>query len=548
MSRASSLSQPSAPTVRLRAEAQSFLARRGLYLLIGIGVALRLARYAADRSLDLDEALIALNITNRSFAGFFHQLDFNSGAPIAFLEIEKLMVTVFGNNEYALRLFPLLAGIAALLLFPSVASRVVSPAAVPLALALFVILDRLIYYSSAVKQYSSDVAVTLALYALALRFLSGEQRPRCLALLAFAGILAPWLSHPSVFVLAAIATTLGAESLMRRDWRRLRRLALVVSVFAVSGAAIYFAALADLTSLRTSLGGESGAYPSSLAELKSLGGAFRWLLGTESVWVGGIDAGDIVALAALALLLCGAVCLLRSRKTETALLVLPAAFAGAAALLHAYPLVPRTLLFLVPAVVLGVSEGAIGAVRWVRQREAKIVLGAVAATVLVFSALSSMTHAAKPDRAAVHELRPLMAYLASHQRPGDTVYLYFKAQYIFRYYVECDCGGRAIEKAKLDGLWPVVAAEGGPDQWAPALVSKSARFVVGAYRGNGDEIPLADLERLRGRKHVWILVVSMPLEDRSSLRAHLDRIGERRLTLSNGMSNSAATLYLYDLR
>ena len=64
-----------------------------------------------------DEAMIALNIERRSYAELFGTLDFNQAAPLGFLWLEKAAVQLLGPSELALRLWPLLAGIAAL--FPT---------------------------------------------------------------------------------------------------------------------------------------------------------------------------------------------------------------------------------------------------------------------------------------------------------------------------------------------------------------------------------------------------------------------------------------------
>jgi predicted membrane-bound mannosyltransferase len=77
--------------------------------LLFIGIILRIWQYAANRSLWLDEAALALNIVNRSFIGLLLPLDNNQQAPLGFLIIQKAFTIVLGNSEYSLRLFPLLA-------------------------------------------------------------------------------------------------------------------------------------------------------------------------------------------------------------------------------------------------------------------------------------------------------------------------------------------------------------------------------------------------------------------------------------------------------
>ncbi len=59
-----------------------------------VGIVFRLRQYLFGRSLWLDEAMLALNIVNRNFSQMFQPLDFNQGAPIGFLLIEKFFNTL----------------------------------------------------------------------------------------------------------------------------------------------------------------------------------------------------------------------------------------------------------------------------------------------------------------------------------------------------------------------------------------------------------------------------------------------------------------------
>ncbi len=150
--------------------------------------------------------MLALNIVNRNFIGLFKPLDYDQGSPIGFLLVEKTANFFFGRNEYALRLFPLIVGIASIWLFYLILKRTTSRAGLLIALALFVFNPRLIYYSSEVKQYILDVAVTLGLLLLAYRLfdLNSKVQKRDFAWLALAGFLGIWFSQPAVFVLAGI--------------------------------------------------------------------------------------------------------------------------------------------------------------------------------------------------------------------------------------------------------------------------------------------------------------------------------------------------------
>src|ERR1700731_1023069 len=118
------------------------------WTIIVFGALLRLTQFLSNRSLWLDEAKLALNIVNRSFAQLCKPLDYGQGAPIGFLMLERSALHLLGSGEYALRLFPFLAGLISLLLFYQLAKRSVPTGAVPIALGLFATSAPLIYYSS----------------------------------------------------------------------------------------------------------------------------------------------------------------------------------------------------------------------------------------------------------------------------------------------------------------------------------------------------------------------------------------------------------------
>jgi uncharacterized membrane protein len=182
--------------------------------LVAAGAALRLFQYLANRSLWLDEALVAPQVLDRTFGQLLNPASWGA-LPPGYLLLTKAATTAFGSGEYALRFVPLLAGLASLPLFGVVAKRCLGRAGSVLALWFFAFSPYLIYYASEVKPYSSDVAVTLALLLLALRLSEREVTVRGAALWLLAGLAAAGLSLTSAFV------TGGATlALLLRAWRR----------------------------------------------------------------------------------------------------------------------------------------------------------------------------------------------------------------------------------------------------------------------------------------------------------------------------------------
>ncbi|MEO5886734.1 MAG: glycosyltransferase family 39 protein, partial [Anaerolineales bacterium] len=216
-------------------------------LILLAGFLLRLRQYLTGRSLWLDEAMLSLNIVNRNYSELFHPLDYDQGAPIGFMLVEKTFNLILGRNEFSLRLFPLLIGLASLWLFYLLLKRSVYGAGFWVALTLFAFNPRLIYYSSEVKQYIVDVALTITLLLCALPLFQQASR-KAFATLAFVGALALWFSHPSLFVLAGIGLALFISYFQKRDFTALRSIIWMGTLWLADLALLYSLTLSDLRS------------------------------------------------------------------------------------------------------------------------------------------------------------------------------------------------------------------------------------------------------------------------------------------------------------
>ena len=97
------------------------------------GILWRLVRYVMQFPIWGDEAYVALNFLDRDFWQMTHKLDYNQVAPVVFLWIEWLACRWLGPSELSLHLFPLLAGVAGLLLFWRFCRFTLPPAAGSLA-------------------------------------------------------------------------------------------------------------------------------------------------------------------------------------------------------------------------------------------------------------------------------------------------------------------------------------------------------------------------------------------------------------------------------
>jgi len=525
---------------------------------LAIGIILRLRDLLADRSLSQDEAQLALNIINRPFGRLFGQLDFNQAAPEGFLAVQKVVTQALGDSEYALRLFPFVAGTLALVLIFFLARLVVSPLAVPLSVGLFALSEPLIAYTTYNKQYAIDVLMTVVVLLAGFRLNSRPHDRSAGALFAGVGAAAIWLSHASVFVLAGASMAFIVSSLAGRQWRNVLDISVASVVWLASFAIFAITSLEDVEGVQRSLSGTPGAFAGSgptdseglRAGIRTSLGAFRYISGIPRFLErGNDDAGEVIALLVAALCIIGLISI-SARGLEKALaLIAPLGFMLIAWGLGQYPLLGRTQLFLIPIYVLLLGEGLARVAKTPRRPATRA--ATVVGIALVGAALAApaVEHLIRSSR--FHEMKPVLEYIAREERPGDTVYVYYTAQPQLRYYLECGCAGPRFEAAKKAGLWPLRRGPGGPAQWAPAMTSAPPRLLVGQHPDFDATSLGTQFNALRGRPRVWALIPELEESARIDVLNELDRAGKRRATFAVGDVRdfaSAAVVYLYDMR
>jgi hypothetical protein len=511
LSRSDTVAQVSRTGDALDRMVRGLTSRAMLVLLVLLGAVLRIYQYAADRSLWLDEAALAHNIIQRGFGHLAAPLDFAQLAPLGFLWLEKCAVLLLGSSEYALRLLPLLASLAALVRFALVARRIRPDVAAPFALLLFATAPQLIYFASETKQYAFDTAGALAIVLMALEARERGLSGRRAVVFGVAGGLLPWFTQPSVFVLAAAAAYLLFTGPHTGRTRTLTAYVPMLALWTIGAAlaawhGLHSLAPGDAAYLRTFwhpafLPVQSGV-AASLQWISDLArGAFQWHFAPRLPWV------------ALALFVLGAVYFALRVRALLVLVLGPIVFALAASALHLYPVFSRLTLFVAPSLFLTVGAGAALLLAVAGERP---VARAAAFAALGIIALLSLT-TARYLPILREELRPVAQFVALHRKPGDTIYVYYGAAQAFRYYAP---------------------REGIPD----------SAFTVGACARTDWRGYTAQLDSLRGRPRVW-LVLSHPflrggIREDSLFTTYLAHIGHR----VEGVATYGALGALYDLR
>ena len=325
------------------------------FAVMAFAIALRVTQYASNPSLWNDEELLALNIGRRSPLGLLHVLDHDQAAPVLFLQLEWLATRLAGMSEPALRFLPFLAGLALVLLLFLLLRRLTNAVHALLAIVVVAASPWLMQFATEVKPYEGDAAIAALLIWLALRVIDEPDTARWRHLIV-AGVIAPWLSMPAIFVVASIAIALAFSPAVRSNHLSRWRYSTMWPVWLASGAANFFLFLLPATRnaylQRQALWIEPEA---GIAGINNL--IDRW---TNSLVVETFFRSEIVGKSWLAvgavvatLGLVGAIDLARRRGRAVALvIVLPIVMSVAALAAHVYPGQPRLQLWLVPSIVM----------------------------------------------------------------------------------------------------------------------------------------------------------------------------------------------------
>jgi uncharacterized membrane protein len=172
------------------------------FILIFIGVLLRAIQFFYNRSFWGDEAMLALKLLHEPIRDL---IVFSSGqaAPPLFMLLIRAMIGVFGSDDMIFRLIPFFCGILSIPLFYAVALRFLPRNFALFSLGLFSLLDNLIYYSSELKQYNSDVFSSILLLFIYVKY-KEKSSTALYVILVISALVLIWFSHPIIFVCASI--------------------------------------------------------------------------------------------------------------------------------------------------------------------------------------------------------------------------------------------------------------------------------------------------------------------------------------------------------
>ena len=403
---------------------------------IVIGISIRLYVFLYNRPLWDDELCLALNIINKSLTDLLTKpLDFNQGAPLGFLLLMKLLTNFLGSSEYSLRLLSLVFGLLALMAFYQLSKKLITPKAIQISLAFFALSYYLIYYSAEVKQYSTDVFITILLLYMGTVIYSKEDNIINYLLYAITGSLFIWLSYPAIFVLSAIAFSVAVKDIIDNSWKHLYIYLIIFSIWAISFSLLYYISLRHLVSNEYLINFWNKYYVSlpilSLNNMKMILSNIFFAFGdprlTTYRCINSIRAIYIIPL------IMGCITLYSKDRYQITIFLATLGFVVLASYFKKYPLGSRLCLFLAPIIILLVGQGLenIRAYIWYKNKG----LGALFLIfILIIPIARASSYIIWPSYGYIEDTRSVFSYVQKHYREGDKIYLYNDARYSYSYY------------------------------------------------------------------------------------------------------------------
>jgi hypothetical protein len=398
-------------------------------VILCLGFVLRAQQYLFNRSLWMDEAMLALNIVDRSFTGLIQPLEYSQGAPLGFLFIQKLAVTLLGNHDYILRLFPFIASLISLILFYHLAHATTKGLGRILATYLFSVSTWLVYYASECKQYSSDVMACLLLLLCGQRCLRAEATTKDIIILTLAGIIALWLSHPALFICCGVELALIIDCFKRGKPGILGRLLMMTGFWTVNFLVLYAVSFSRL-SANNVLMSYWNEFFMPLPPWQNL----AWF-STTLTRVLVMPIGLAIPWLGALLITAGLATYLFKKRLMGVLLLTPLLITLLASGLKKYPFGDRLLLFTLPIFFLCIGQ-ALDQLRTMVER--KHAIGAIILSMAVIvslangptaQAIANVRHPRNDE-----DIKSVLEYVAQKKTNQDALYVYYSTIPAFSFY------------------------------------------------------------------------------------------------------------------
>lgn len=204
-------------------------------ILVAIGTCVYM--YTVNRSLWVDEAMLAYSVSQRSLSNLTSQmLDMVQSAPVIYLYIVKVIITLFGDTELTLRIFSFISYLLVLVLSYFISGKLLKIKYPIIPVAFIAGLIIMMRYANEFKPYMTDAMVILAMLAVYSFYSQRIIKP---ALFVIFMSVSLWFSNPVCFLIAAILLYEFFAGLKAKDLKQVKY-SILAGVFVLASFIIYY--------------------------------------------------------------------------------------------------------------------------------------------------------------------------------------------------------------------------------------------------------------------------------------------------------------------
>lgn len=476
-----------------------------LWMIVLLGVCLRLREFMTFRSLWLDEVALLIQIKRRSYEALLMKgVGGNQGAPAAFLVLSKLSLGSFSSLEVGGRFISLLCGIGSMVVSAWLVAASFRDSATKLvSLLLIATSPWLIYFAAEGKHYMQEVFIALLLVSATLRYEGGKMSVRIFGALGFVSV---WFSHNAPVVLCACGGVLIVKAWIRGERRTALTLVSVAMTWILSfglHAATNMRALFGNRVLMNYWGHGLAPWRKGILVVMAWGqDVWANLMGyifipprllspsdaTATRWIGAWECalGVVVAL--------GVVRMFRQRSPLFPYAVAIPAIAFSLSLLRIAPFSSRLVLYTAPFILLSAANGVVWLAEGARTRGVLFTggaLGALLCVVVPSVAISTERFISPVDRS---DMKGALRFLAGARTPTDLLVMRRSDSVVAAVYTKRD---RSLAMPFLFTEWKIAKAPVMCSRLRKRLALSPDRdmWIVGVLQSDEVERAVEELER-----------------------------------------------------
>lgn len=399
--------------------------------LTGIGIAT--FQWLYNRSLWLDEAMLANNIISRNFSELLQPLDNYTAAPPLYLYSVKFITLISGISEYAFRIFALVCFIISTFIYLIYLKKSKNGIVLTVfSFSLFVFNAFLIRYASELKQYMADVLFSTLFLLLLHQYKESNKSKRYLIFLLLTGCLGIFFSH-AVIILIGTSTILFLHNFgLKKELKRIEIVVILVWIAIILMNYFLFFYNHPSKQFQIKYWIDANAFLpiwGSFSEVISF-----LLIKTKMVFFELFPFGLTLSWCLLFLFFLGLIKLLVDKKWYQIILYLsPIILHLALSALKMYPFEKRYLIYLIPFIILIISYGFQFLYNFLPINNYPLLITIIA--IFIPLVLLKKTFENRfPIK--IEEVKEVISYLKQNEKIGDNLYVYYSSKPAIDYYLK----------------------------------------------------------------------------------------------------------------